>query len=185
MIGIIIIFPNPISKLFLPNCLNEVLNHMIQRIQTVYLFLVFLLSVSIYFLPISSKIGIDGNSVLYKADAFKIFQVNNGEVTVVADVIFNTLINGAIGLLALFAIFKFKSRGLQLKVCNVLMMFCLVFVALLFYETDRMIPGSNADFRTIYLPGIYAACLMPLLIFMAQRAIKKDDDLVRSVDRIR
>lgn len=158
---------------------------MIQRIQSVYLLIVVLLSASVFFLPISSKIGITDTSVIFKMDTFNIYQLKGADTVVINNVIFNTFINAAIGLLALFALFKFKSRGLQVKICKTLLLICAAFIALLFYETDRMIPGSSTDFKTIYLPAIYAAVVMPILVFMALKAIRKDDDLVRSVDRIR
>lgn len=158
---------------------------MIQRIQSVYLLFVALLSASIFFLPVSSKIGITDSSIIYKMDAFNIYQLNGEDSTIVTSVTFNTFINSAIGLLSLFAVFRYKSRGMQVKLCKTLLLICAAFIGLLFYETDRMIPGTSADFKTIYLPAIYAAVIMPILVFMALKAIKKDDDLVRSVDRIR
>lgn len=158
---------------------------MIQRIQSVYLLLVIALCTSVYFLPLSSKISITDTTLVYKMDAFNIYQIKAGEASIFSAVLFNSIINGVIGFLSLFAIFKFKNRGLQLKICKILLLISTAFFALLFYETDRMIPGTSNDFKTIYLPGIYAAVIIPILVFMALKAIKKDDDLVRSVDRIR
>ena len=118
-------------------------------------------------------------------DMFNVYKVDGAVETIVQPVMFNVAFNGIIGLISLVCLFQFKKRALQLKLCNVLMLFCVSFFALLFYETDRMIPGDAGGYKTIYLPGIYLAAVQIVFVFLAKQSIKKDDDLVRSVDRIR
>jgi Domain of unknown function (DUF4293) len=171
---------------FAPSIIYKSLILMIQRIQSIYLTAVFLISVFLYFLPVSAHLANETtNGVYYKMDMFSIYKIEGSVQTVVQPVSFNAAFNGVMGLIALVCLFQFKKRPLQLKLCNVLMLLGICFFALLFYETDRMIPGDAGNYKTIYLPGIYLAVVQVVFVFLAKQAIKKDDALVRSVDRIR
>lgn len=182
MIAIIIIFPNKI-QIYFCTCFKNLI--MIQRIQTLYLLSVLILSIVNNFIPVSSKVGITDGSVAYRLDMLNIVKIENGQTTILESVFFNMAVNGSIGLLALLVIFLYKKRSLQLKVCKLIMLLSLCLIGLLFYETDRLVPGSSDSFKIIYLPAIYVSVVIPVFIFLAQKAIKRDDELVRSVDRIR
>ena len=65
------------------------------------------------------------------------------------------------------------------------MLLCLAFIGLLFYESDSFLPGEPSTYKTIYLPAVYMAVIQVVFVYLARQAIKKDDELVRSVDRIR
>lgn len=88
-------------------------------------------------------------------------------------------------LLALYSIFIFRNRKLQMKLgaINALVIMITVVIAVfLIYSGEKLL--GTGDKGTFY-PGFY----LPLgaLIFnsLANRFIRKDDKLVRSVDRIR
>lgn len=89
--------------------------------------------------------------------------------------------------LSITAFLLFKNRPLQLKVTHGAA-FCGAACALgallhLFYENVEMCAGGKADYA-----GSGGLAMMPLAIFallLASRGIRKDEELVRSADRIR
>jgi 4-amino-4-deoxy-L-arabinose transferase-like glycosyltransferase len=89
----------------------------------------------------------------------------------------------AICILSFSAIFLFKQRRLQLKLAVIIILLTVAFIGMtlfyLFWVTGKyhaeLIPGFNM--------------LIPLLIFisgiLAYRGIKRDENLVKSYDRLR
>ena len=92
------------------------------------------------------------------------------------------ILNGAIGVLTLLAIFMFKTRNLQIRICNLSILLTCIFIGLLFFMADTM---SSDKLRIHYLYGSYLPLIQLILIYLAMRFIKKDEDLVRSADRLR
>ena len=94
------------------------------------------------------------------------------------------ILNILILIFSIICIFLFKKRMLQFKLANVLafMNVCLL-VILLFTDlikADEIISGKKQILWPSYLPIISMFCA-----FLAGIFIKKDENLVRSADRIR
>lgn len=142
---------------------------MIQRIQTLYLFLVTVLGILLcFFAPI--------NLLLPEAT----------ELTPLAT--FSTwslaVITIAIAVVAFVNIFMYKRRILQARI-NVFNIFlCIGYYALLAWLTYVMYVSLKA---TAYYINVWAAIplIQLVLTMMATRRILKDEALVRSMDRIR
>jgi len=79
--------------------------------------------------------------------------------------------SGIIGVASLIAIFLFKKRKTQLKIC------CGIFVLLIIICTTLFV-------RQFYFDGVLYTCGL-LIIILAIQAIRKDEKLVRSLDRLR
>ena len=60
-----------------------------------------------------------------------------------------------------------------------------IFVAVVFYLSDSIGKEYNSNASPMYLAGTYFPILQIILLLMALRGIKKDEELVRSADRIR
>lgn len=142
---------------------------MIQRIQTLYLFLVVLLGILLcFFAPIS----------LLLPEATELTQLSTFSTWSLA------VITIAIAVVALVNIFLFKRRILQARI-NVFNVFlCLGYYALLAWLTYVMKESLNASAWYI---NVWAAIPLVQLVLtmMATRRILKDEALVRSMDRIR
>jgi hypothetical protein len=86
----------------------------------------------------------------------------------------------ASAILSFFSLLKFKARKLQfvLNRLNSLihLVILFVFVVRVFAITD---PETTRPF-SLFLPALTIG-----LLYLANKAIKKDEDLIRSVDRIR
>ncbi|WP_299486188.1 DUF4293 domain-containing protein [uncultured Allomuricauda sp.] len=136
---------------------------MIQRIQTFFLILVGVIS---GVLPFVLNLWIDGEGVA-------VFAENELWISIVF------YISAA---LALISIFMFKNRQNQF-VLNRLNMILNLFLLGFFVYRSLSLSGEN----TISEKGI--GMLIPVFsivfLVLANRAIKKDEDLVKSVDRLR
>ncbi|MDD2525893.1 MAG: DUF4293 domain-containing protein [Bacteroidales bacterium] len=152
---------------------------MIQRIQTVYLFLVICLSVLTAFFPLAEFIG--------KADKAVYEMTASGVYNLKAEMLMNSagllIVLLAVTLLAIAELFLFKKRMLQIRlgIYSMLLLggFYLISGFLAFLFVDEL----NADFHLKFAAGIPFVCL--ILEYLAIRAIGKDEALIRSLNRLR
>ncbi|WP_439880944.1 DUF4293 domain-containing protein [Pontibacter sp. MBLB2868] len=163
---------------------------MIQRIQSVFLFLLVLAMVAMLFLPLWSKTdATTGEEVVLTAWNIKSYatEENIAPGTIPQE---NTF---AIGLLAItaavvafFEIFQYKKRLNQMKLglLNTLIIAALLGTSF-YYAAYVGAELVKADNNGAYQAGFYMPMLALLLNALANRFIKRDEDLVRSVDRLR
>ncbi len=99
------------------------------------------------------------------------------------------IIAGLIGLLSLISIFLFSNRKNQLKLSTANFFFVLVFVITVYVLISSVIPDipKPADVEGYSSMGI--GFFMPIVAlaftFLANRSIRKDEQLVASLDRLR
>ena len=129
---------------------------MIQRIQSLYLLLVILLSSLMLYLSIVPSFGMELNSWFYAYFGFY-----------------------SIPLLATICLFLYSKRKIQSILCFVLILFNLVVVQICGLK------AFEGNTHTIILLAFVASIVECILLFLARRAIDKDEKLVRSIDRIR
>lgn len=137
---------------------------MIQRIQTIWLFLIAVLSVLLIFMPVAEKINFEFVS------AFPI------------DLLF-AVENGLIAVLSIIAIFLYKNRPAQIKLCYTVL-FVLIFSCLTI-GYDLWTSVGNTEANIVYKIPMSFPILSIVLDILAINAIKKDEKLVRSLDRLR
>ena len=142
---------------------------MIQRKQSLFLLLSTIISVLLLYLPVFEMLpdAADGPG--------KKFNLSINALLLI--------LNGAIGILSFIAIFMFKIRNLQRRMCKLALLLVCVLIGLLFFLSDTMSSGMNQKIH--YLYGSYLPLIQVLFIFLASRFIKHDEDLVRSADRLR
>lgn len=151
---------------------------MIQRIQSLYLLLTTILLATMFFLPLG-RFHMPDKTYVYSV--YSIGEVGIVWLQIVPKILVTLLVGGA--LWALLTIFFYKRRDLQQRFCIgntlVLLAFYVVFIFSLFWVM------GHSDAR--YVPGTGALFPFLALIFnvMALRAIRKDDELVKSLNRIR
>lgn len=86
-------------------------------------------------------------------------------------------------LLALVCVFLFKNRKLQIKLCYGLIVVNLLLVLVLLILTKQVFKDDFEHGRRLW--AAYMPVVAIIAAFMASRSIKKDEELVRSADRIR
>lgn len=147
---------------------------MIQRIQSLYLLSVFLISVALFFISF-------GTAGEYN---FTIFKITNGE-NVISTTYGVTILSAVGGLLAFITIFLYKNRKLQMRLCKIGLFVQALLVGAAFFYLDAAVKKIPDVSEANYGIGTILPLISLILCFLADKAILKDDKLVRSVDRIR
>lgn len=166
---------------------------MIQRIQTVFLALLAIAMIAMLFLPLWSKTdATTGETVVLTAWNIKSYFLSaEGEPSTAGNIPQQG--NIAIGMLAIAAavvavyeILQFKSRLNQMKLglLNTLVLAALL-GASFYYAAYVGAEMVEAPENGAYHSGFYMPLLALVLNALANRFIKRDEDLVRSVDRLR
>ena len=136
---------------------------MIQRIQSVYLALAFIIAgpLSLIFPLWKDANGIDyhvGQSTLY------------------------TLMFGASAALSVISIFSYKKRQTQFVYNRLNMILNFILLGLFVYQSLNLSGEATVSEKGI---GMFLPVVSIFLLVFANKAIKKDEDLVKSADRIR
>ncbi|MBU3010775.1 DUF4293 domain-containing protein [Polaribacter vadi] len=143
---------------------------MIQRIQSIYLLLASVVSGGLIFV-----------FNLWNTIKEKIFVVDLfSKEAITLNVIPFMFILSAI--LSIVTIFLFKNRKLQFVVGRIIILINLFLLGLLIYLSLNLSGETNVSEKGI---GMFLPILAILLVVLANKAIKKDEDLVKSVDRLR
>ena len=155
---------------------------MIQRIQTIFLFAALALMVSMLLLPFAEIVGSDGAIYTFSSSGMSLAGVEGG--TQILNAIPLSILIVALGAILLVTIFLFRNRRLQMRLCtySIILEFGLIGLGYFyFFLAFRDIEVSNYSFS---LPLIMPV-LSIILIYLAYRGIRKDDILIRSIDKIR
>lgn len=143
---------------------------MIQRIQAIYLLL--------------SSIASGGLIFIFN------LWISKGEKIFVLDLFSNKSISLQLipimffisSILAIVNIFIFNNRKLQFVIGRILILINLFLLGLLIYQSLMISGEISVSEKGI---GMFLPILAILLLVLANNAIKKDEDLVKSVDRLR
>jgi len=142
---------------------------MIQRIQSIYFTIVIALSAM---LPFVFKLWENSSKEVFAFDLFS-------ELSLLSKLVPVFFFLSA--LIALIAIFKFKKRQLQFVLGRIIILINLFLLGILIY-LSLTLPGEASSEKGI---GMFLPIVVILFVFLANKAIKKDEDLVKSVDRLR
>ena len=156
---------------------------MIQRIQSIYLFLMAAVSGVLFFVTLATfeytnqlELTILGigqqNDTVFFSDTYTIPLL---------------LLNVVMAFLPIVTIFLYKKMGLQLKMARFNLFVIAVFIAIVFmyYVPDMQKTLACNDQTTHYGFGMYAVLSEIVFNILAIRGIRKDIALIRSMDRIR
>lgn len=136
---------------------------MLQRIQTLYLLLAVLVSAGLIF-------------VLH-------LWVTNADVVIYAkdNVLYLGLFLGS-AVLSLVSIFKYKNRKSQFMLGRLNMILNFILLGFFVYQSLNVSGETAVSEKGI---GMFLPIVSIVLLALANKAIKKDEDLVKSVDRLR
>lgn len=129
-----------------------------QRIQTIFLLISVLAAIVFLFIPLAE---LEGDVLYGKND------------------IASTAISIAIALISLFAIVQYKNRKLQMRLCRINIVLSVVLFVVAMISATRFSEYVHFEFSA----GI--PVVLVIALFFALRNIKKDDNLVKSMDRFR
>ena len=154
---------------------------MIQRIQSLFLFFALALWIVIYFFPVASIF--DANSVyILKADGLY------SQKDALSDISSTTypflMLYVIVFLLQVMAFFLFRKRGMQMRICLYLAILQAAFLMLAFYYVYQALQDTGQTSVTWGFSALLPIC-SAILNLLAYRYIHKDEEVVKSIDRIR
>jgi len=136
---------------------------MIQRIQSIYLIIAFIVTGALPFVFPLWKV----------ADAVPFYFMS--------DIVYTALF-GLSTSLSLLSLLSFKKRQNQFVMNRLNMILNLILLGLFVYRTLNVSGETAVSEKGI---GMFLPIVAIFLLVLANRAIKKDEDLVKSVDRLR
>jgi hypothetical protein len=155
---------------------------MLQRIQTIYLLAIVILSGFVIFSPIAELIN-KADNLIYLVDFNGISLIKSTGNIIESAVWGLTSVSSVVLILTLITIFSYKNRVKQIRltVINMFFMICFYFFLLLYLWPACV--RLHADWH------LRIATVLPLLnlmlSYLAIGAIGKDEKLVKSIDRLR
>lgn len=164
---------------------------MIQRVQTLFLLAVAITMGLLFVFPIWEKSNLSKTRKVeldalyyYEYEAASASSAGWEEVSI-TPVFYIGIAAGLSAILAIIVIFLFKNRILQMKLSALnafLIMASLGISAYFIYNGEN---EMGFESKGVFKPGFFLPVGALLLNSLANRFIKKDEKLVRSVDRIR
>jgi glucan phosphoethanolaminetransferase (alkaline phosphatase superfamily) len=155
---------------------------MIQRIQTVYLLLTTILSVIFLNGHLIKFTGGQKNVLDISSDGVRIVDNIDGSTTLWILLLLTSLVL-LILLFSFIAVFFYRKRKIQMKLAGgLIILVCLLILGSAFYYffVTRQYAGEiRLGMNMLILP------VMLLASYLAYRGIKKDEELVKSYDRLR
>ncbi len=136
---------------------------MIQRIQSIYLFLALVVTAVLPFV-------------------FHLWKLENGTPYFFMQNMLYSILFGGSTTLSLIAIISFKKRQNQFVMNRLNIILNLILLVLFVYRTLTLSGEAKVSENGI---GIFLPIVAIFLLALANKAIKKDENLVKSVDRLR
>ena len=158
---------------------------MIQRINLSIYCWPAIIAVVVVFIPIGYIYTVDA-SLVFTSFVLK-EDIPNGAVKM--QTLYIAIMLFVSAALSIYALFNYKNRRKQTKINNfnmiilfvVLVLMLYIFPDVLFAREGYILNPEEFKFNYWIMMGV----LPPFFIFLANRAIKKDEKLVRSADRLR
>ncbi|WP_139958627.1 DUF4293 domain-containing protein [Flavicella sediminum] len=144
---------------------------MIQRVQTIYLILASLISGGLVFLV--------NFWTLEETNVMGLLESLASERILIKSIGISFIVSA---LLSLYTIFNFKDRKKQFVFGRINILINFYLLGVLLSQSLNLSGEMNISEKGI---GIYLPIIVIILLVMANKAIKKDEDLVKSVDRLR
>jgi len=155
---------------------------MLQRIQTVWLFLATVALFSLLLFPYIQILNYKGSAMAIKASG--VYEDMGGRVVQTQPFLLLTITTVILGLMPFLIIFFYQNRKKQITICY------LTILAILGYSfwlvqaakqaADGIVLGANN-----YGVGLVLPSLAILFIILAIRGIRSDEKLIKSADRLR
>ncbi len=155
---------------------------MIQRIQSLYLLIAAILTGSLFFLTMAEMASIKEVYELTWQGIYKTGAVEMPELVMPAWAL--SILTVLATTLSLITLFIFKKRMVQIRLCSLNLGLLLGLSGMIFYMGKTGAKELGASELSFNWPLVLPLVAM-VLVFLALRAIGKDEALVRSMNRIR
>lgn len=142
---------------------------MIQRIQSIWLLLA---AVAAF---VTLRFSFYSGNIINAETKQKGYQLLTAQSNILL-----TILSAGVGLAALLCIFLYKNRKQQTKIIWLVLLVSIINIVLFFVESRKYIAGEgNYDLTAAIVFAV------PIFLILALRGIRKDEKLVKSLDRLR
>ncbi len=155
---------------------------MIQRIQSVFLFLATLVLLGLYVFPLVTNVNIDG--IISNVNIMGIYQQLPDGKHYTTEFTALKFVAGLVALLPAVIIFLYKNRKQQIALCYSAILVIIGYSFWMAQTVKAAGGGIQASLSNMGI-GMFLSSIAVLLIVLALRAIRRDEKLVRSADRLR
>lgn len=155
---------------------------MLQRIQTVWLFFATAAIFSLFLFPYIQLINADGVATAVKVTG--VYQSINQQVVQTEPFLPLTIATVILGLIPFVIIFFYNDRKKQIAIAYVTIVLILGYTFWL-VQTTKHIVGNVTLQTNNYGIGMILPSVTILFLILAIKGIRRDEKLVRSVDRLR
>jgi len=157
---------------------------MIQRIQTIYLFLAAVSLGVMFFFPLASFIGGENDQLIYYV--YELVSKVPDSVPAVPFYFIYPILSLAVLtiLLSVFAIFRYKNRVAQLRMIRASILLILVMIGVFFFYCSPLLEEASGTL-TEYEIGSYFPLIALMFLILANRGVMHDIKLLRAADRLR
>ena len=153
---------------------------MIQRIQTLYLFIVFVLMLLLFFFPLAEILSGEGQLYTFRFDGL----YYEGHETVYIQTVPPIILLSVIVAINFISIFLYKHRITQMRISFINLILMLGYAGLVYFYVRDFSNTLDAEVVTYKLFDAFPF-ISVIFTYLAIRAIGKDEALIRSIDRIR
>jgi len=152
---------------------------MLQRIQTIYLLLAIACIFSMYAFDFA-LIDIVKEQYVFNSGGIMVGEKNVTEFPY-------GIVIPLLGVFTLGTMLLYKNRPLQLKLGRLNYMLHLFLIVMMFYSIESAVDEINLLDITVvkYGIGFYLPIAALPFLFLANRAIKRDEEMVKAIDRLR
>ena len=162
---------------------------MLQRIQSVYLFIAMILVLLMLYIPYCSIYSEQSTSNTqtssYLLQSKGIYRLQDTQKELITPTPFFKINILLFWGLCGFCIFLYNNRKLQIQIAKLGILAMVILFAAINFQLFKMTDLNSSSGHILFLFGWYMPFAVILLLVLSIRAIKKDEDLVRSADRLR
>lgn len=155
---------------------------MLQRIQTIWLFLATTVIFALFLFPYLQILNANGTAKAIKVTG--VYENIGGQVVQTSGFTGLTIATVILGLMPFVIIFFYANRKKQIKLCYLAILLVLAFSFWMAQTAKTIIGGVELQLQNYGL-GVVLPCLAILFIILALRGIRHDEKLIRSADRLR
>jgi hypothetical protein len=146
---------------------------MIQRIQTLFLLFVVALAAALFSLPV------------FVTSTTSTAKVVSAVPHMIQSDLLTSIVVALSGLTAFISIFLYRNRQRQTLLCRLNLLFILAALGLILQASDTSSLPRSVQVSVSYSLAVCFPVAQIVFNWLALRFIKKDDDLVRSAERLR
>ncbi|MCO4291827.1 DUF4293 domain-containing protein [Solitalea sp. MAHUQ-68] len=161
---------------------------MIQRVQSIYLAIAFIAATALFFVPVISFVDMDNQGQGSIKELVEIKTSGKYVMSMAGPNQVETYIPGiiltiAVAALALITIFLYKNRKRQISLCWINAFLALGLSIFMMTKAQPASLGQVSEWTAKI--GSYLFTVIIIALMLALRSIRRDENLVRSADRLR